>query len=244
VNALAHHLERTLVRAGYASAAPGKAVLSARLTAELSGSTKDLQSVTRLEIVRGGRIVDRFEVKSPDDLPRLKAELYPEYVAVTLANELMRSPAVQAQPMRPAPSEGAVVALFDVSDPSGQLDREAQDQLSEYLSVRATQALGYRVLPRASVRDLLLAKKEESYRSCMDESCQIELGKALAAEKTLATRLIRMGGACALATTLFDLKTETAELAASVKTKCVKESLLQGVDDLVEALKKQRARAS
>jgi hypothetical protein len=248
--ALSTRLEEALARAGYDTKRTGRTDLSARITAELSGSTKDLQSITRMEIIHDGKIVDRFEVKSPDDLPRLHAENYPEYVAVTLANRMMQSPALLAlaeEPRRKTAferfetGEGAVVALFDVTDASGQLDGEAQDQLSEYLSVRATQALGYRVLPRASVRELLLEKKAESYRACAEEACQIELGKALAAEKTLATRLIRLGASCALTTTLFDLKTETAELAASIKTKCQKESLLQGIDDLVDAMKKQRA---
>jgi hypothetical protein len=249
VRALAHRLELTLARAGYSISKTQRADLWIKLTAELSGSTKDLQSVTRMEVIHDGRVLERFEVKSPDDMPDLRAEHYPEYVATTLANRMIRSSTVLAisfEPKKkPPPSmlaeltEGAVVAVFDVIDASGQLDDKSQDQLSDYLSVRATQALGLRVVPRANLRELLQKKKEESYRACADETCQIELGKALSAEKTLAPKLIRMGGACAIAATLFDLKTETAELAASIKTKCAKEALLQGIDDLIDAMKKQ-----
>jgi hypothetical protein len=43
------------------------------------------------------------------------------------------------------------------------------------------------------MRDRIASDKAESYRACVDQSCQIELGKAMAAQKSLATKLIRVG---------------------------------------------------
>jgi hypothetical protein len=236
--ALRYELSAALARAGYRRhVRPGDLV--AKLSIDVSGSTSGLVSTTTLDLLHRGRLVDRFELHSPDGGRHLRAELFPEYTAVRLVNALSASPdvvRVAEEPDRESEDDAAIVAAFDVLDSGDELDRTARDQLSEYVVVRMTQRLGYRVLPRAQLRERLLDEKNGSYRSCMDQACQIELGKALAAQKVLATKLIRLGAACALTATLFDLRTETAESAASVRTACGKEALLQGADDLIDAL--------
>jgi hypothetical protein len=245
--ALKLEMDGALVRAGY-GIDDRDPVLEARLSAEVSGSTNNLESRTVLEILHGGRVVDRVEVMTPIAGTYLKAELYPEFAAVRLTNAMSASAPLLAlkldnplpkPPPLPLPADrGTVVAAFDVLDPAEQLDPDARDQLSEYVTVRVTQAMGVRIVPRAQLRERLLQAKKESYQACVDQECQIELGKALAAEKILAPKLIRLGETCVLTATLFDLRTETAETAASVKTKCGKDALLSGVDALVESLKK------
>jgi hypothetical protein len=76
----------------------------------------------------------------------------------------------------------------------------------------------------------------------VDQSCQIELGKALAAEKTLATKILRLGPSCTLTSALYDLKTETAESAASVHSDCSLGAVAQALDRLVRALGDQADR--
>ena len=86
------------------------------------------------------------------------------------------------------------------------------------------------------MRRQLSDSKQASYEACIDEACQIEVGKAVAAQKSLSTKIIRVGRQCALSTTLFDLKTEATETAASVRTPCSQESLMDGIDALVKKL--------
>lgn len=99
-----------------------------------------------------------------------------------------------------------------------------------------TESGKYSVVPRDQLRQRLLDEKKGSYRPCMDESCQIELGKALAANLTLSTTLIKVGGKCAVAANLFDLKTETAQKGASVETGCEPKALLSAMKKIAAQL--------
>lgn len=139
-------------------------------------------------------------------------------------------------PIAAAPSSGPIVAVFDLEDSRQALKPGEVDQVTEYLAVKLTEKAGYRVIPRAQLRQRLVAEKTESYKECYDQACQIDLGRALAAQKSLSAKLLRIGERCALTATLFDLKSEAAERAASVTTNCTIEELIDGVDRLGEQL--------
>ena len=51
--------------------------------------------------------------------------------------------------------------------------------------------------------------------SGLDRTLQIRLTEYLAAQKTLATTILKIGGACQVTSVLYDLKKATTELAAS-----------------------------
>jgi len=135
-----------------------------------------------------------------------------------------------------APARRAIVAVFDVEDQAQVLRATALAQLTEYLATKVTQA-GFQVVPRDQLRTRLSAEKRQSYRSCFEQRCQIELGRALAAQKSLATKLLRVGGQCVLTAQLYDLKSETAERAASAKSaSCGEGALLGAIDELARQL--------
>ncbi len=136
---------------------------------------------------------------------------------------------------RPDPA-GEIVAVFDVHDASHRLDDDVLIQLTTYLGTMMAQSGRYRVVPRDQLRRRLVDQKKGSYGSCYDESCQIELGKALAANKTLATTLIQVGKRCAVTANLFDLESETAVKGASVETGCATEDLLGAMKDIARQL--------
>ena len=94
----------------------------------------------------------------------------------------------------------------------------------------------YQVIPRSQLRRRLAEQKRESYKLCYDESCQIELGKALAAQHSLATRLTAMNERCVLSAVLYDLTTELSRVAAVVQTTCDAEALLGALSELVGKL--------
>jgi hypothetical protein len=136
---------------------------------------------------------------------------------------------------RPAGKPGAIIAVFDVQDASGQLGATSVDQLTEYLAAQLA-AGGLRVVPRAQLRARLIEEKKGSLRSCVDESCQIELGKAVAAQKTVATKILRVDRQCAITAMLYDLKTEATERAATVEVECSERALLGGLRQLAQKL--------
>jgi hypothetical protein len=123
-----------------------------------------------------------------------------------------------------------IVAVFDVQDMSRKFKRRTLDQLTEYLSARITQVTRYRVVPRDQLRSRLFEEKKGTYRECYEETCQIELGKALAAQKSLSTKILKVGKRCAISSILFDFKTETAEQSALVRTDCDEDSLMDCMD--------------
>jgi hypothetical protein len=140
-------------------------------------------------------------------------------------------------PAAEAATTKTVVAVFDIEDEAKTLDSGTAAQLANYLAARVAEVLRYRVVPRDQLRNQLRDQKAEAYRPCFDESCQIELGKAVAAQKSLATRVMRIGDTCAMSSTIFDLKTETTERAATTKTACSDAELIAAVDGLVDQLK-------
>lgn len=150
------------------------------------------------------------------------------------------SPAPVAAPAAaPAPKQpraaGEVIAVFDLEDVRKSLADGDADQLTEYFAVQLS-AVGYKTVPRSQLRQRLSAEKEESYKACYDESCQIDLGKAVAAQKSVATKLLKVGTTCAITATLYDLRSETTELAASVDTRCSQEELFGGLRELARKL--------
>lgn len=129
-----------------------------------------------------------------------------------------------------------VVAVFDVRDASRRFRPAMLDQLTEYLAARLTQVTRYRVVPRDQLRERLKQEKNGSFRKCYDQGCQIELGKAVAAQKSLATKILQVGKRCAVTSTLYDLKSETAERSALVRTDCDEDALMDTMDRIARQL--------
>jgi hypothetical protein len=144
------------------------------------------------------------------------------------------SPEVASPGQTTGPSP--IVAVFDVQDASEKFNTKTLDQLTDYLSAKLTEVAGYKVIPRDQIRVRLKGEQSESYKQCYDQSCQIELGRSLAAQKTLSTKLLQVGRKCAISSVLYDLKTETAEKAASVDTDCSDDALMGGMAETASKL--------
>lgn len=146
-----------------------------------------------------------------------------------------------AAPERPAKKkEDVVVAVFDVEDRSGVLGDEERVQLSDYLTSRVTEIGGFTTVPSAEIRQRITEEKREGYKNCYDEKCQVELGKALAAQKSLSSQLLRVGSVCVLSSKLYDLRTEASGVAATSRSKCNVESLIDAVDEVAKKLRGAR----
>ena len=120
------------------------------------------------------------------------------------------------------------MVVFDMEDRTATFEREVLDNLTEYLSVKLAEG-GYQVIPRDQVRDRLVREKRGTYLECFDKSCQIEMGRELAAQKVLSARILKIAGRCQLAATLYDLKKAATEKAASAEGACDEESMGRAV---------------
>jgi hypothetical protein len=136
----------------------------------------------------------------------------------------------------------SIVAVFDIQFAKGVSTSESKEALTDYLAVRVAATGAFRVIPRSQIKQRLTRLKVESYKDCYDQSCQIELGRELAANKSLATRVMVMGGQCVLALTLFDLKKATTELAhtaefpAEPDGRCADSAMMTAIINSVDRL--------
>jgi len=137
------------------------------------------------------------------------------------------------EPRGPAP----IVAVFDIQDDSKRYKPAQLQQLSEYLAGKLAEQGAFRVVPRDQLRTRLQREKTQTYQECYDMSCQIELGKAMAAEKSLATKLLRFGNACSVSLTLYDLRSEASEGSATEDQRdCSERELLEALRRAVSRL--------
>jgi len=128
-----------------------------------------------------------------------------------------------------------IVAVFQIEDKSGKLSAKAIDQLTDYLgTLMATR--GFQVVPRSQLKARLLAAQKASYQQACDESCQIELGKELAAQKSLAAQVLKIGSQCKVTLNLFDLKKAASEAAGMASGGCAEDHVVTSLDQAVAAM--------
>jgi hypothetical protein len=151
-------------------------------------------------------------------------------------------PPPPAAPPPPAPTAlvaGAktkdwIIAVMEVEDLNAKSRRRRVDKglvrnLGDQLRIFIAQA-GVRTIDKSSQDRALFEQlsqlKKDSYKACYDDSCQIELGKALAASHILRSRITKFGKKCVLNGELIDLKAEVTVKAASAQGACEAEGFL------------------
>lgn len=197
--------------------------------------------IRRGDEVIGGHQIPRAQVTTPSFVGAAATQLANAFVsAAGKASPQEPSPEPPSQTKPPAPANAPIVAIFDVEDLTRKVAAPARAQLTEYLTATAARTLGWRVVPRAQLKAELESEKAKSLSACVDEACQIELGKAVAAQQALATKILEVGKQCAVTSTLYDLKTEAVIAAASVKVACSTNDLLGSLDEVVQQLERRR----
>ncbi len=127
-----------------------------------------------------------------------------------------------------------VVAVFDIESRGAGLTTSQSNILADYVASRLASSGRFAVVPRTEVKRALGLQSKKSGGACHKGSCLIEVGKALAAEKTMTIRISKIGSRCTVSLKLFDFRNSIVEARKSVKSKCDHDSL---VDALVKALK-------
>lgn len=161
-------------------------------------------------------------IRPPSGLSRAGLSL----VVVALAGSV---PA-RAEPPRP------VIAVFDLEDQTKKLKKSDVRELTAYLSGRIASAGTYKIVPEGALRQALGAAKAKSYAACVDTACQIEIGREVAAEKTLHTRIVALGTQCAVTGTVFDLRTAASDGAATEKSACRVDALVTALEKVADQL--------
>ncbi len=133
-----------------------------------------------------------------------------------------------------------IVAAFRVQDtrpPAERLTPRQLDGMTIYLASLLAQNNAFRVVPQPDLKEAIASKKAESYDACYDETCQIEIGKSVAAQKILTTKIIHLGSRCVLTATIYDLEKEVTEGSASQKAACDPDALGTALEHMVASLK-------
>jgi len=125
--------------------------------------------------------------------------------------------------------ERPIVAVFQIEDRSRSLGKDLLGQLTEYLATEVGKAGVFQIVPPGDIKRALMDKKAESFKECFDVSCQVELGRELAANKTLSTSVLKIGGICTVSAALYDLKRMATDLSASAEGGCKPEDLMASV---------------
>lgn len=135
-----------------------------------------------------------------------------------------------------ATSARPVLLVLQIEDGTQQLGPVEIEHLSTYLSSSLAETGSFDIVPREELRAVLDRERAESYRACYDEACQIELGRELAAQKVLTTKVLVVGAQCVVSSTLIDLAKAASESAKTAKTACTPEGFVSAIDEIVLAL--------
>ena len=95
---------------------------------------------------------------------------------------------------------------------------------------------GYRTVPRSEINEALAEQKAESYKSCYDEACQIELGKQVAASHVVSSRWSPVASLCVLDLTIVDLARGITTFSMAPKAPCTEAGLSAAIDSIGAAL--------
>ena len=143
---------------------------------------------------------------------------------------IMQPTTIMAQSNKP------VVAVFTIEDKGARLKRKLLDRLSDYLAMTLAATGRYRVVPRDQLKKRLVQQKRRSFKKCYDQTCQIEIGKELAAQKSLSTVIMKLGSRCMVTTVLYNLRTAASEGGASAEGGCSEDAIVEALKTVVKKL--------
>lgn len=145
---------------------------------------------------------------------------------------LVISPEARSQGKPPAP----VVAVFEIENRGSPLSGDELIALTDYLGTRLGERGRFQIIPRQEIRKRLVRQKKASFKECYDQSCQIEVGRELAAQFTVSTSISRVGRTCIVTSALYDLRKAATTNTASAKGPCTADDLLVAMDKIAAKL--------
>ncbi len=156
----------------------------------------------------------------------------------TVAAAAQLEPAPLDVPLRQLEMKGAFVAVFDIQDKSGRLSAQDIDGMTDYLASKLAEDGLFHVVPRDEIKKRILEQKKESYRACYEQSCQIEIGREMAAQKSLATTVVAIGSSCLVTAALYDLKKAATDATASSRGGCSADELIAQIEQVISKFRR------
>lgn len=128
-----------------------------------------------------------------------------------------------------------ILAIMEIEDQSGEFHQNTLSSATEYMRGKLKSLNKYSIVI-SSRQEIATVKimKENSYKSCYAERCQIKLGRELSADTILTTKLTYFGGIYNIRSEFVDL--EKAVTMHSYETDFEKndeDSLRDAIDDIV-----------
>lgn len=142
-----------------------------------------------------------------------------------------------AHPGQGQSAKPVILGVFQIEDPARQFTSEELAQLTSLLQAKLAEGSKFEVIPDDQLRSRLQQEVAGSYEARCDTNCQIELGKAASAQKTLVTKVLAVAHQCAVTATLFDLKRQATERAVTRDVACIKDDLARGLGLVARALR-------
>lgn len=119
------------------------------------------------------------------------------------------------------------------------LERVNIDKFTDLLEA-AVSSKRYPTIPRTELRSLIQDQTLTSFESCYDEACQIELGRAVAAQKALTTSFAGYGDTCLLTFKFYDLKKALTEFSTTHEDTCDEAGLKRAITESGQKLRESR----
>lgn len=117
--------------------------------------------------------------------------------------------------------------MFDSELPLAAAGSMAASEITEVLATRVAAHQDYAVVAPGEVREAIDKRKIESYKECYSESCQLEIGKELAADTILTWRLAILETRCLLTIRLYDLQQASTIRAGMASGGCSADALYE-----------------
>jgi hypothetical protein len=133
-------------------------------------------------------------------------------------------------------SSKPIIAVFDLEDKGAGLSAEMINRLTEYLASSLAATGVYQVVPRSSIKERLSTQKKETYQHCYDQTCQIDIGKELAAQKSLSPQVIKLGSKCMVTAVLYDLRRAASEGGGRAEGGCAEDEIVKSLQSLINEL--------
>lgn len=165
------------------------------------------------------------------------AVLHPKTLAPITTEALAAGP--EAPQEAEIPGRQPVVAVLPMRVDAGGPSPGVAAAFADLIRARLAQA-GVLVIDRgaqeAALAALILDEKAASYAACVDEACQIPLGRALAATHLLRTKVSALEGTWHLTGEVVDLSREVIVDAVSMRLPASNDALLEAVDGVAGGL--------
>jgi uncharacterized protein len=128
-----------------------------------------------------------------------------------------------------AADDRPIVAVFEIQTKLMKLPQAERDIMTSLLVEELAIGGAFKVMPPGDVKKILIEQSKESYKKCYDESCQIQLGRRLPANKLLTSSVMKLGKKCRVSISLYDLKQQTADTTEKVRGGCSQDALLESI---------------